>query len=245
MNQKAHKREQLSALVDGELQSHELTDALDYAGSDAGQADWQMYQLIGDALRQSHAAALPLAAPSAQDAAGGQVVSPMLMRLRQQLEQEPGRQTLVAAPQLAQIAPAAESASASSGAVSSQAANASVWRWRVAAGLASVVAVGALTWNLALGDSARGVGGGQQLAQEGKTAPVVVLAASQQPSSVQSAPSEQLAGGQESESGEAVMLRDPRLDALMAAHRQYGNTTALQMPARFLRNANFGGNSQR
>lgn len=35
------------------------------------------------------------------------------------------------------------------------------------------------------------------------------------------------------------MIRDPRLDELLAAHRQYGNTTALQMPAGFLRNATF------
>jgi len=36
-----------------------------------------------------------------------------------------------------------------------------------------------------------------------------------------------------------VMLRDPRLDALLAAHRQHGGVTALQMPAGFLRNATF------
>jgi len=40
------------------------------------------------------------------------------------------------------------------------------------------------------------------------------------------------------ESG-AVMLRDPQLDALLAAHRQHGGVTALQMPAGFLRNATF------
>ena len=36
-----------------------------------------------------------------------------------------------------------------------------------------------------------------------------------------------------------VMLRDPRLDELLAAHKQYGGATALQMPAGFLRNATF------
>jgi len=35
-----------------------------------------------------------------------------------------------------------------------------------------------------------------------------------------------------------VMLRDPRLDELVAAHRQSRGAAALQMPARFLRNAN-------
>lgn len=37
----------------------------------------------------------------------------------------------------------------------------------------------------------------------------------------------------------AVMIRDPQLDALVAAHRQFGGTSALQMPAGFLRNAAF------
>ncbi len=36
-----------------------------------------------------------------------------------------------------------------------------------------------------------------------------------------------------------VMLRDPRLDELLAAHRQFGGTSALQAPAGFLRNATF------
>lgn len=38
-----------------------------------------------------------------------------------------------------------------------------------------------------------------------------------------------------------VMLRDPRLDALLAAHKQFGGTSALQTPAGFLRNATFEG----
>jgi sigma-E factor negative regulatory protein RseA len=39
--------------------------------------------------------------------------------------------------------------------------------------------------------------------------------------------------------GQQVMIRDPRLDELLAAHKQFGSTAALQMPAGFLRNANF------
>jgi sigma-E factor negative regulatory protein RseA len=41
-----------------------------------------------------------------------------------------------------------------------------------------------------------------------------------------------------------VMLRDARLDALMAAHKQFGGTSALQMPAGFLRNATFDGSER-
>lgn len=39
--------------------------------------------------------------------------------------------------------------------------------------------------------------------------------------------------------GPAVMLRDPELDALMAAHQQMGGHSAWQMPSGFLRNATF------
>ena len=38
-----------------------------------------------------------------------------------------------------------------------------------------------------------------------------------------------------------VMIRDPRLDELLAAHRQFGGASALQMPAGFVRNATFEG----
>ncbi|MEK9803379.1 MAG: anti-anti-sigma factor, partial [Curvibacter sp.] len=37
----------------------------------------------------------------------------------------------------------------------------------------------------------------------------------------------------------SVMIRDARLDQLIAAHQQQGGSSALQMPAGFLRNATF------
>lgn len=46
------------------------------------------------------------------------------------------------------------------------------------------------------------------------------------------------AGG-EQQSTAAVMIRDPQLDELLAAHRQLGGNTALQHPSGFLRNATF------
>jgi sigma-E factor negative regulatory protein RseA len=36
-----------------------------------------------------------------------------------------------------------------------------------------------------------------------------------------------------------VMIRDARLDELLAAHKQFGGASALQQPAGFLRNATF------
>jgi sigma-E factor negative regulatory protein RseA len=41
------------------------------------------------------------------------------------------------------------------------------------------------------------------------------------------------------QAGPQVMIRDPRLDELLAAHKQFGGASALQMPAGFLRNATF------
>jgi len=56
---------------------------------------------------------------------------------------------------------------------------------------------------------------------------------------VKSAPSTSTASLDSAGEQQAVMLRDPRLDALLAAHRQFGGTSALQMPSGFLRNATF------
>ena len=95
------------------------------------------------------------------------------------------------------------------------AANTSVFRWKVAASFATVAAVAALGWNLM---STPAGGQGAQLASNGLGAAPVVVA---------------------TENGE--VLRDPRLDALMASHQQY--RAALQAPADFLRNASFAARS--
>lgn len=94
------------------------------------------------------------------------------------------------------------------------AAAANDWGWKMAAGFASVAAVAAVGWNL-WGGSA---GGAQpQLAK----APAAVQAVA--------------------EANAAPMMRDPRLDKLLAAHRQMGGGTALGTSSGFLRNATFEG----
>ncbi|OIP14252.1 MAG: anti-anti-sigma factor [Comamonadaceae bacterium CG_4_9_14_3_um_filter_60_33] len=88
-------------------------------------------------------------------------------------------------------------------------------RWRLVVGLASVAMVGVIAW--------QGFQGSASPQAQLASAPAA-QAASSSPLAVGSAP---------------VMLRDPQLDALLAAHRQFGGTSALQMPAGFLRNATF------
>jgi sigma-E factor negative regulatory protein RseA len=93
-----------------------------------------------------------------------------------------------------------------------EAANDGDFRWKLVAGIASLAAVSAIAWNAAglLSPTAA-----PQLAQ----APIshqVLVASPQGP-----------------------MVRDARLEELLAAHKQLGGTSALQEPSGFLRNATF------
>lgn len=97
-----------------------------------------------------------------------------------------------------------------------EAANASQFRWKAVAGFASVVAVAAIGWSLWSVPSG---------ANPGSMAAVAVPA-----NGLQTAVAE---------SAQSVMIRDSRLDELLAAHKQSGGATALQMPSGFLRNATF------
>lgn len=109
-----------------------------------------------------------------------------------------------------------------------QPANDGAFRWRLVAGMASLAAVLAVGWNMVEGSRAEN---GARLAAlaGGQTKQVVLPKA---------------ANGETPDKGPQVMLRDPHLDALMAAHKQFGGTSALQMPAGFIRNATFESDSK-
>lgn len=92
-------------------------------------------------------------------------------------------------------------------------ANDGFWRWKLAAGLGSLAVVAVLGWQLVVPRLHDGAA--VQLARP--DTPAVPVAGTAGP----------------------VMIRDPRLDQLIAAHQQLGGTSALQMPAGFLRNATF------
>ena len=108
--------------------------------------------------------------------------------------------------------------------VAQPAANDGVLRWKMVAGLASFAAVAAIGWGV-LGGIGPQLGTGGRLAQSGPTAPVPVAVAS---------------GAVEADAS-TVMLRDARLDELLAAHRQTSGASALGNAAGFLRNATFEG----
>lgn len=121
---------------------------------------------------------------------------------------------------------AAEPGSALQAPSRQSAANNGSFRWKMVAGFASLAAVAAIGWNSA--STVWAPTAAPQLAQapaqtQGVASPLVAVASS--------------AGG-------AVMLRDPQLDEILAAHKQQGGSSALQMPAGFLRNATFEGRTR-
>lgn len=188
------QREQLSALADGQLQGDEWTQALRFAAQDDGRDTWQLYHLVGDVLRSSELA-------RADDGRA------FLAQLHQKMAEEDPLPTRSMPEAQVQVLPVQMPVR--------QAANASVFRWKMVAGVASLAAVAAIGWNAL--DALRSSSPGPQLA----SAPAATQVAA--------------TGSQDQQ----VMLRDPRLDELLAAHKQFGGATALQMPAGFLRNANF------
>ena len=206
MNDDVRMREHLSALADGELQGEAFAQAVAYAATEEGESAWRIYHLIGDTLRSSEVT---------------HVADPALLgRLREQLALEPRHGAVAMAPPLVQVAPAPHETAPHA---PDAAANVSVFRWKLAAGFASLAAVAALGWNAYLG-----LGG---------TAPQGAQLAAAQPPTEAAAPAfVATAGGPQ---GQQIMIRDPRLDELLAAHKQFGSTSALQMPAGFLRNATF------
>ena len=109
-------------------------------------------------------------------------------------------------------------------------ANDAVFRWKLVAGLASLAAVAAVGWAL-VGTVTPSSSTGPQLAL---TSPPAAQGMPQEPSQAVVVQTPQ---GQ--------VLRDARLEQLLAEHRQYGGMSALQMPAGFLRNATYDAAPQR
>ena len=217
MTEHLKNKELLSALVDGELYGDDLAQAVAWAEENEGHSSWQIYHLVGDVLRSPE-----LAHHSQHD---------LLTGLRAQLANEPRPQLQPA--QLEQLAPAQPPlTSVMANQVHDPVANASVFRWKVAAGFASVAAVAAIGWNLVVVPAGSG---GATLAQLQPASQAVAQQSEAAPESNVVAVS--------TGNGSEVILRDPRLDELLAAHRQFGSKAALQMPADFLRNASFA-NSQ-
>jgi sigma-E factor negative regulatory protein RseA len=132
-------------------------------------------------------------------------------RLRSRLSEETTLATLPAAP--VPVMPVGSSVTdVATGQV--EAANDAVFPWKLVAGFASVAAVAAIAWNA--GNSLLAPPAAPQLALSGPAAQQVLVVSEQ-----------------------GTIVRDARMQELLAAHKQFGGTSALQVPSGFLRNATF------
>ena len=87
------------------------------------------------------------------------------------------------------------------------------WVWKLTAGVASVAAVAAVGWNM-WGSAGSGAAQPQLAAAPGGQGAVIEVSAT-------------------------PMMRDPGLDRLLAAHRQFGGGTAIGASSSFVRNTTF------
>ncbi len=240
--------ELVSALADGELRGDEIDAALQLAlseveaplaGSPAA-ARWHDYHLIGEVLRSGAGACRPADGAMQARRGAGSPDAVFLARLR---ADRLASMALSSAPSAASE-PFAPLASPAAGQARPPAANDPVFRWKLVAGFASVVAVvavGTLTWSLAV-RPAPTLPSAQMAA-----APVPVVAPAAAPAVAPTGTPKVAPTGAPAASvppavvAAGVMLRDPQLDAFLQAHRDAGGPSALQMPAGFLRNATFEG----
>lgn len=207
---KPEQRESISALVDGQLGGVALTHTVAWLASSAeARATWHAYHVVGDVLR----------CPDLADCGRDQV---FLDRFRERLVQANSTNAVGQEPAPARL-PVHESVRlVSVGAVEAvvspqralQAANDAAVRWQWLAAVASFTAVAVLGWHV------------------GTVKPSQLAAAPYDASS-------SVASTATADVESPTMLRDPRLDELLAAHRQFGGTSALQVPTGFLRNATF------
>jgi sigma-E factor negative regulatory protein RseA len=217
MNDSDNLREQVSALVDGQLRGEEFAHAVErVCGHDELRGVWHTYHVVGDVLR------------SGQHAACHESTA-FVSRFRERLAAENLSAAATPAPDLQMP-----------GSVRAEAVNEPVFRWKLVAGLASVAAVAAIGWSL--GTSVLQSAPSAQLAQQQQQFNTVVpmLASSIQPGTEPPALTTRVLVGDSQKP--QVMLRDSRLDALLEAHQEAGG--ASHMPSGFLRNATFEGQSR-
>ena len=105
------------------------------------------------------------------------------------------------------------------------AANDAVFRWKLLAGVASLTTVLAVSWSVLGGAPSAAGGAGPQL---------VLLTPAPVPVTTHVGPAPVLVTTER-----GTVVRDARLEELMAEHRQHGGVSALQMPAGFLRDATY------
>jgi len=191
--------EKLSALWDGECPAADVESTVAAYGRDPQvQLAWRSYQHI------SHVLGGQITAPANPDFVAG-VMAQVALQMPPQSSprQLPVERHVQTAPVRVPIRP--------------EASNDHVFRWKWVAGVAAVLAVAAVTWQVA----------------------VLPTSGAQPQWAVLTEPVPQSEAVALVQTGHGAVLRDPALDEMMAAHRPYGGMTALQVPAGYLRNTTY------
>jgi sigma-E factor negative regulatory protein RseA len=231
-------REMLSLMMDGQASAAQTAAVVQACQDDAELMQaWASYHAVGDALRspwrdarlsasQRDARPLDLAA---QDHMPVGSTADMQQTTMTMAHSQPAVAVSSTVSMAATATPVPRSAtvgvspmvqaSLASQPAQAEAANDAVFRWKMVAGVAAFAAVSSLVWSLVGVDP---------------TGPASQVAVATQPP-VTAQPATVLA----SDGNGQVMIRDPRLDEMLAAHKQFGGASALQQPAGFLRSATF------
>jgi len=210
--------QKVSDLMDGRLTPRQASLALDELGGARFQETWGVYHLIGDVLRS-------------QDLAACHGGAAFVERLRAQLS--PARQEPLALP----LEEAAAAADAGVRAPRPRAANDPVYRWKAVAGVACLAA--AALWGWSIWGTLDGRGGPQEERSQlvRSQAPALAVVQAGAPQAPAPAASVQAVASVDNRAA-PVMLRDARLDALLAAHWQSSRgASALGNAQGFLRSA--------
>jgi sigma-E factor negative regulatory protein RseA len=208
--------ERVSALVDGQLEGDAFGNCMqDLHCNSQAQANWDAYHVIGRVMRLG---------PASAQGADSAFVARLSQRLAQETIQiEPVPATPIVLREV-DLPPAAANSD----------------KWRRVAGLASVMLVAVLAW--------QGSGSVVQAPNSGQMAKVAVPV--EAANGLRSASVRPDLQGQvllrsdgtsvlTANTDAPVMIRDPQLDALLAAHRNFAGASALQMAPGFVHNANY------
>lgn len=221
--------EVIGALADGQLRGNAFVQTVNRIHDDSrARSTWHTYHVIGDVLRGTELSKTVL------DDAG------FVSRFQARLASESGAGMVVSTGATPEFSVSPISSLEASKRLNKSSANDSSFKWKVLAGCASMAAVAAIGWSALLSFDNLDVAG-----KAPQMAALPVLTVSPEPAVEAQIAGSPLVIGQPgavtSASAQDVMIRDPNLDALLAAHRQFGGSSALQMPTGFLRNATFEG----
>nr|WP_319563952.1 RseA family anti-sigma factor [uncultured Rhodoferax sp.] len=221
LDQTTQRSQQISALMDGQLPDEEFAQVLaDLERCEQARDDWDIYHMVGDVMRSNQT---PVQKHDPD----------FLLKLRHRMVQNAIE---IVAIDVASISTKAQKHQ------NIQAANEP--RWRRVAGVASVAMAAVLVWQGLHGDNSADPAAAPQFAQQ-QSAPMLQVSSQMAQANVLRSRPEQVLIRSDGSSAlvpntePQVMIRDPQLDALLAAHRQFGGTTTLQMPVGFLQQAAF------